>query len=493
MKKVISLLLLCAMLAPSIVACSESGVNDDETKNTPTETNGSVADGSVVDVDASADTVEKIDDGLPEVKYNGADYNIFSRTNTTHYQFLVEELNAEPLNDAIYYRNSMIEERFDVNLTEQVYSTEGDPTTLVTAGDQTYSLMNVRCTQANNMAQRNYCIDIDTLEHIKLDMPYWDADLTHSIAFGDRNYVAIGSANLVVIDYLNVLLFNKELLKNNGLEDPYTLVREGKWTFDKFGEMAGQVTNDANGDGVYDASDTWGLLGSSKYTHCSFIQAGGGLYVQKDENNYPVVKISKDEHFVDVFTKIFAICNDNNAWYLTNDESNEGTTYHNMFRNNQGLFLGTIFYWIDTMRDMESEFGILPFPKWDENQAEYISRVSMFDTSVVPTSTPDVERSSIILEAITCESFNSVLPIYKDIALKGKYARDEESADMVDLIFDTALLDLGDSYFCGDIRDGFITKMFYNDTRDIVSEARRREKVLNKTIEVINKNYESHN
>ncbi|MGN1410493.1 MAG: hypothetical protein ACI4XJ_10015, partial [Eubacteriales bacterium] len=267
------------------------------------------------------------------------------------------------------------------------------------------------------------------------------------------------------------------------LEDIYTLVNEGKWTFDKYGELAVAALSDLDGDGTMGKDDRYGMIGISKYMHCSLVQAADVMYVSKDADNYPVYSMTTDEKFVDVFGKIIDICNDNNAWFYTADGTNDSPAIHNMFRNDQGLFLTTMFYLIESLRDMESEFGIIPFPKYDEAQSNYISRVSFFDTSIIPVTVEDASRASIILEALSCESHNAVIPAYYDIALKSKYARDEESSAMIDIILDNRVLDFGDTYFCETIRDGFVVGMFQNSNRDIVSSAKQREKVVNKTID----------
>jgi ABC-type glycerol-3-phosphate transport system substrate-binding protein len=38
------------------------------------------------------------------------------------------------------------------------------------------------------------------------------------------------------------LTFSKDLLREYGLENPYDIVKSGKWTWDKLSEMAKQVS-----------------------------------------------------------------------------------------------------------------------------------------------------------------------------------------------------------------------------------------------------------
>ena len=488
-RRIAALLLSALLLAPALLSCSEKTENaaSDDPTSTPAQTEVQpTADAEV----PAEDEPEVVADDLPEKDYEGFSFNIYTRSNTTHYAFLTEEMTGEVLNDAIYERNTRIADRFNVVFTETEYSDEAMAQTNVQSGDDTFSLMNVRCTAADTMAKKSMCYDISKLQFIDLMKPYWDDELTRMIGIGEREFTAIGSADLTVIDFMNVMLFNKNLHEQYQMDSIYDLVREGRWTFDRFGEMASAATQDIDGDGNFTKNDQWGALGVAKYLHCSFLPAGGAWYIKKDENNYPVYSMNEDEHFVDVFEKTFAVLNDNNAWYKTSDGSNEATEYHDMFRANQGLFLVTLFYYIESLRDMDYDFGIVPFPKYDEAQADYYTRISFFDTSVIPVTVPNVEMSSIVLEALTCDSFNTVVPAYKDIALKSKFARDEDSADMIDLTLEHRIIDFGDSYFAATIRDGFVAGMFINDNHDLASQSKSHAKVVSKTLEKMITAYE---
>lgn len=487
MKKTLSLIMALLMLSASLAACSEKQQDEAESE-TETESETVAAAAEAVEETLETEAEEKITDDLPEKDFNEMDFAIYTRNNTTHSLFLVEEMNGEEMNDAIFQRNLTVEDRFNVKFSETEYSDEGLPLTLITAGDNTYSLMNVRCTAANTIAQKGYAFALDTLEYIDLTKPYWDESATRDINVGEKNYFAIGDANLAAIDFTNILLYNKSLLENLYPDTSlYTIVDEGKWTFDKFGEIAATATSDIDGDGKFTEADRYGMLGVAKYMQCSLIQAGDAMYVSKDDNNYPVYDMTTNEHFVNVFEKVFAICNESGAWYKSSDGSNEAPTYHSMFREDKGLFLTTMFQLVESLRDMESDFGIVPFPKYDEKQENHITRVSFFDTSVIPVTVPDKECSSIILEALTCESRNVVIPAYYDICLKSKYSRDADSSRMIDIILDNRVIDFGDTYFQSSIRDGFVVSAFINNNKtSMISAAAKYQKMVDKTLSKMN-------
>ena len=73
-----------------------------------------------------------------------------------------------------------------------------------------------------------------------------------------------------------------------------------------------------------------------------------------------------------------------------------------MFSENRALFYPQYFEATTALRDMETDFGVLPYPKLDEAQTNYISTSrDNFDLFVLPVDVPDVEFSGLITEALS--------------------------------------------------------------------------------------------
>ena len=144
-----------------------------------------------------------------------------------------------------------------------------------------------------------------------------------------------------------------------------------------------------------------------------------------------------------------------------------------MFKNNQSLFFSTNFFNVPSLARHGHQFGILPFPKYNENQEKYITRISFFDMFTVPITVSDLDRTSAIIEVLNCESGNIVIPAYYEISLKTKYARDNDSSGMLDLIMEHRVVDLGDTIWVGEIRDGWLAAMYQNNNRNIASTAKK--------------------
>lgn len=141
---------------------------------------------------------------------------------------------------------------------------------------------------------------------------------------------------------------------------------------------------------------------------------------------------------------------------------------------------------------MESEFGILPLPKYSDDQKNYCSPVQCYGGSVisVPLNAEDTSRTGIILEALSAESRYTVIPAFYDIVLKNKNTRDEQSKEMLDIILDTRIYDVGVFYDFAHFPNDLImvtgkqeSYSGISQTSDIVSFYRQRENKLKNALE----------
>ena len=96
---------------------------------------------------------------------------------------------------------------------------------------------------------------------------------------------------------------------------------------------------------------------------------------------------------------------------------------------------------------MDHNFGIVPFPKFNEAQPDYVAYVgALCAVLAVPTTNSNLDRTGVILENICAESYLTVRPAYYDIVLHGKTIRDDESKEMLDLIFSKRTYEVGAIY-----------------------------------------------
>jgi len=437
--------------------------------------------------DERADSVVIYTDDLGEFDFGGREFSMFTRLNPRYTSSInVEEQIGEHFHDAMYTRNRKLEERFNFTfselMAEDLIQATNNARKIVLSGDHQYDIITLTTAGSLPLVQEGLMHPISLLPHINIDKPYWNRQLNSDLTVLNKKYFIHGAHDLSTYDMTHVMLFNKAMVQDLGMDNPYELVNTGKWTFDKFAEMSKMVISDLNGDGRFDENDRYGLIIPSHYPLPNFWIAAGVKSIEKDENDIPYSAMG-EQKFIDVFQKTFEITWDINhdSWFGVNLSDLE-PIFVTMFENGQGLFLNSTFYYINGLRGMETDFGILPYPKYTESQENYYSRIENSTSALVPVTADNavLERASVILEALACESLNTVIPAYYDITLKVKNVRDEESGEMLDIIFANRVIDWGDAVWFADIRNGTFQPMFAANNRNLVSRLERMENIVKK-------------
>ncbi|MBE6724642.1 MAG: hypothetical protein E7576_05515 [Ruminococcaceae bacterium] len=279
-------------------------------------------------------------------------------------------------------------------------------------------------------------------------------------------------------------MFNKEMIDAYGLDNPYDLVRNGSWNIDKFAAMAQTVLSDADGDGnMTRAADSWGYMSEPKQVFPCFWISAGEMSIAKDERDLPYLNITGNDRFFAIFDKVYSVMWDDGVWCCDQKNIDHWPETAKMFGESRVLFVDEIFYRLNELRDVEAAFGIIPYPMFDDTQAEYYSRVEAgARIGMVPITNKHPEYAGALLEAMSSFGYNHLIPEYYEVALKRRTSRDSESAEMLDLIFATRRYDLGDTWWCNELRDGLFKNMFAENDRNLASGIAGQEKIINKTL-----------
>jgi len=280
-------------------------------------------------------------------------------------------------------------------------------------------------------------------------------------------------------DSTSALVFNKRLLADFSLDDPYQMVRAGSWTLGKLQEMARAVAADLNGDGAMDDNDRYGLL-YQRDSLTSFLTGSGEFIATKDNDDIPVLTINNPKA-LEVLNSLYDFLYDENfCFHVMRYFESRGLDWTNgmtaMFQNNQALFMWIRMADVQNLRAMDTDFGILPIPKWNDAQANYLHNVNPWvgTATVVPQSAGNIEVSSAVLDTLASVSRHMLIPAYYDIQLSTQIARDEESEEMLDIIFSNRRYDIGDIYDFGAFGNDIIF-MTMTYRRDIVTVIERLE------------------
>ena len=386
-------------------------------------------------------------DNLPEKDYGGYDFRIYVRDSSAMFEdFYAEEEAAEVISEAVNNRNKFIEEKFNINIVPVFYPDADQHAEAakrsMRAGDDVADLIAIHGGTMFTLANEGLAMDwLKSMPHINFGAPWWPDEITKNFSAFGKLYCMTGDISHSRLNRTMCFLFNKELFKDLNIDYPYNDVINGTWTFDKFASIARQGKADLNGDGsiTHDA-DRWGLENLNEWTYAISVLYGGGDKIITVGDDGSLELTVYNERTVNIYDKFFELV-DTGSVYIGNVM---GPGWAGMFKDGRSLFFSGLLEGIIEYRNMEQEIGILPLPKYDESTPKYYANVEgSTNMLVVPVTSSDTERTSIIVEALCAEGYKKVMPALYDVALKTKFARDEESALMLDYIKDGIMYDYG--------------------------------------------------
>ena len=439
-KRLLSVVLLGAIMVGTI-ACGNAGNENDQ--NLPSQ-------------DSSTAPSQPV--GYPYYEGNsldGEEFTIYNVKKNLWNMICVvqpDELNGETINDAIYNRNEKVKQNLNCEITEinaEDYNTmANDLQTLVLAGDNEYDAVYMPMFLLIGGLTEGYYKCLDEIDTLHLGESYWDQVMLNATSIGKKHYFATSSAHLMGWDGLWCLFFNESMMDDLGLEYPYQLVRDGKWTLDQLSVYSKAAAN-LNGDDSFAINAN----GNSVYGCVSFENAvmkflfGFGVdYVSKDTNDEPVLSCTS-ERFISACQQLAGYFSRDGEYLSASSDSSLDTYYQNFYEKQRSLFLGAELKTAQLLRPMEQSFGIVPFPKLDELQENYRSTaVHQCAVFTIPVTNTSPEKVGLLFDALSFESDATVLGPYFDILVEQKGLRNEESIEMLNLIKETRSFDLGISY-----------------------------------------------
>ena len=408
----------------------------------------------------------------------------------------IEEMNGEVLNDAIYKRNLLIEEMYNLKF-EGIHaddSVESAMNKTVKAGMDEYDAVTPRLMNAAKFSARGFGINVaDTA--LTLDAPWWDQNIIKDTSIGGSAYFFSGDIFIKHYDGIGLIMFNKRLLGDLGLESPYNLVNENKWTIDKFSEMVKGVYMDLDNDGSRNRYDRYGFVTQIDFLP-NFINACGEKLVSKDENDIPYFtgNSEKISNIMDKLIDFYTIDTyDMHRDAYDREKGGGQLVQFWVFPEGRGLFYWSLPRYMDLgLRDMEDDFGIVPIPKWDSNQSRYYATVNFWHsyTFMIPVTVGDIEKNSIILDAMAYHGRKIIKPAYYEVCLQRKYTRDEDSAAMLDIIFSSTVYDIGRVYAIGGYLDA-LCETLKKSQNTVMSTYDKLQGVIERDLSKLIENFEN--
>ncbi|MCR4906051.1 MAG: hypothetical protein K6A33_08215, partial [Clostridiales bacterium] len=280
------------------------------------------------------------------------------------------------------------------------------------------------------------------------------------------------------------MLFNKRLFDNHNIAYPYPDALEGTWTLDKCFGIANGLSEDLNGDGEIKVEDDLFSLTCWFDYGTACLYGAGGDFSHVDENGQVVLDIDL-EKIVNIYEKLWKLFIDAEANYETAQHERS----FKVFNEGRAYFCGITFQKIETfLRDMEDDYGVLPNPKYDENQANYSTCVSGAGSMVVvPVSCTDPHFVGTMMEAMAAVSYDMITPDLIHVLASTKNVRDEESSQIVQMIIRNRNHDTARNH---DIQcDRYVENMIPKKDKEVASFFAKNEKLWNKNVEKLNNSY----
>ena len=496
-KRILAMFLLLVLLGTAIAGCSEGTQNTDDKTETPAATPEVTGTEGQEETELSRADVK---DDLPDdLNYNGQSLNILGRSKAWFDgELYVEELNGETLNDAVFNRDISVENRLNVTID---YTLEGDTNAIinknVTAGADEYAIHvgSAVDTVQYGVKGNYYNLLGEYPEYLNLSQPWWSQYYTEQGSVGGKVFFALGDLFTSRIKLAFVTYVNMQMITDYGFENPYEIVRAGEWTFDKEMEMATQVYTDKNMNGKEDDGDVYGMSMGGMIGLDVYWSAFDLTICSKDENDIPSFNVDVEKMSA-VIDKLYTYYIDNKSVFTPlNNSDGEQDVIAQMLSENRMLFSPLRIMHTDQIRDMESVYGLIPLPKWNVEQEHYYTFLhDQYSIGGIPVSVQDPSMTSAVLEALASESYRYVTPAYYDLVLNGKYLRDRDSSEMLEIAMDGIKIDFGwiHTYSLSSCSQALIRDILYNTksnnfTSVFASRQKMYAKVMSKLIENVDK------
>ncbi len=476
-KKILAFLLCMILTLSFIVSCAS-----------PKEDKGSSSETSVDESD-TAET--EIPDNLPEQNFEGHVFNVLTKNDNIG----INEEDGEILNDVEYIRDVRVEDRFNIKIEADYHEAYGEGTSMfkkmVAAGTEEFEMVFIHMIDGAALASEGSYYPINDLEYINLEKIWWDKQIQNGFSVGKKLFLAAGDILPDTLLRTSCMAFNKKQFDDLTLTYPYQTAFDGKWTLDTLYDLTKGATRDLNGDGAVKVDDDfYGLTSWYLDSPYSFYYGAGGSITKKDANDIPELDLDVEKNLA-IYMKIFEVVVTNESNYIK--DMNQYAKSYDTFTSGRALFCEICLTHLkgDKWRNMDEDYGVVPIPKYDEKQTDYLGFVNGDAAMMgVPISIKNPERTSIIIEALAAESYKRVTPALYEVVAKTKHTRDEESSDMIDMVIRERIFDFGYTHLLSNGISSFVRDLLASKKTDVASSFARNEKSLTNTLAKIIAAYE---
>lgn len=458
-KHVISLtaLLILIALCASVISCGSSGGDTADTAATTA---------AVTEAETTADPF--VADELPELDYDGAKVNwlVGDYFNAYWADFWAETETGSAINDTVFAVRRNVEERLNVSvsMTQFTYSWSenakyyGMLSGYVLAGDNTYHTV-AGSPAYSVVLEGDYFFDLGSNPYIDLEKPWWNQSVADLFPSGVV-YFLPGDGSLSLIKHTFCVYVNLDNLAEAGFEgDIYEHVLDGKWTLDSLSDIIKGSYRDLNGDQKADVTDFYGLTFGDTNKYIGFMKASGcSQFVKNSDGTYTMM--SGSERTIEAVQRWCALVNDDEnvlPGAHNTDAASVDTGYgvfagggnyaSRPFMEDRSIFAFQIVGDAPTLfKDTTFKYGMIPYPKLDEEQPDYMTSPQRYASFAVLGSCTEFDMAGAVLEAWSSECYRTLQPEYFETTLKVRYSADNSMAAVFDILRNNLTFELGEIF-----------------------------------------------
>ena len=465
MKRVICLLLVAMFMVVALASCAGGG---------------NVADGSGSDGqgggNAGGNATQKATDEYGQesftsvvpvdtLDFEGETLKILHRDALNVQREWYKDTTEDDLDEVIAMRNEAVAETLNIDVQYEAMASSNYEDCLNTFTNAIkedvdndfhyYDIVANYAYAGANVAVRDYIANLadkEVFPYFEFSLPCWNQSIVNTTLINNQLYYITGDLNISTFDKSMVVFLNKTMYnQKKGADDPedlQDLALEGYNSVLKQGQAGGFT---------YDDLYRWSTVveetnDNSGYQHDDFhaISAGFGsipldafpyawdleyLITEADgSHSYNIVGNNKIEEAI---TKVQSLLDGSISQGVANNDDTGNCSLGGYsepiahFAADKSIFALHLLYQNEedntTLREMESEFGLLPMPKYDTDQIDYgttshdaYTLMTVIDHSKSSTPTKG-EMISAYLQYSTEESYTNVRGYYINRIVKPKY------------------------------------------------------------------------
>lgn len=443
---------LCSLMVLSAVMCA---CGDNTVVQTPTDNMESGVSTTETDTQEAGEI--KISDVLDDaLDFGGEEVKMivemgWSGIDQMYRSLYAEEDSPDIVDSAVYQRNLAVQEALNVKIAdpEQVNPKEllAAVEKVIRSGDDVYDIVAGYQAYSVSGSALNYFLNYEDVPHIDIEKPYWATKYIDEMSYSGTYWVTGDITTLYTGGFIGTYV-NKRLLDSIAPDEHiYDIVKSGKWTIDAMREYAQQVYLDLNNNGVTDIPDQVGMA----YPFIDMYTFGCGVQYTERAADGSLKLNLMSEQTANIWEKLSHMIENTSGIMNINDY--QSAPEYKDYGNHMGLYFaegnclfvtGVLCYTFEELRDMKDDFYLIPCPKFDEAQESYMTQITDNVTIFgIPITSAHTDRTGAVLEAMAIESYRVLRPTYYETALKEKYTRNEESAEMIDIIRSSITTDFG--------------------------------------------------